>query len=186
MILQVTNADVEPIVQSARAISEYGILIVIAALMLIFTFWMFKHFMNMFQEMFDKVSENQYNETPMEQVRVLQSIAFDLSKYNLLTNLIRIYGENNIDNREAVQKKIHDALVVIHNDLKSKFDNFKYHGYALSYFCDDDWIDKMSEIGMAQIYASSGEFKQKQAFAAIDIAYNQIKIEFYNNVISKS
>lgn len=186
MILQVTHAEVEPIVQSARAISEYGILIVIAALMLIFTFWMFKHFMNMFQEMFDKMSETQSFETPMEQVRVIQSISFDLSKYTFLSNLERIYGENNISNKEAVRKKIHDALTVMFNDRKSKFDNFKYHGYALSYFCDESWIDKMEEVGFSQIYLNENEFKVKQAFAAIDIAYNQIKIEFYNNVISKS
>lgn len=186
MILQVTGAEIEPVVQSARLISEYGILIVIAALMLIFTFWMFKHFMGMFQDMFNKMSEAQMNESPMEQIRVLQSITFDLAKYTLLSNLIRIYGENNLDNKEAVRGKVHDALIVIYNDRKSKFDNFKYHGYALSYFCDEEWISKMEEVSMTQLYANSDEFRTKQAFAAVDIAYNQIKIEFYNNVISKS
>ena len=71
-------------------------------------------------------------------------------------------------------------------DRKSKFDNFKYHGYSLSDFCEKSWINKMEQIGMRHLYLTEGAFDAKQAFSAIDLAYNQIKIEFYNNIIAKS
>ena len=181
------EVQVEPVLQTAKSISEYGILVVIAAFMLIGMFMLFRHFLNMFQEMFDKVSTTYTtSETPMEQIRVLQSIVFDLSKYTLLDHLERIHKENNLVDQETTKQKVLDVCSNMFADRKSKFDNFKYHGYSLSYFCDSNWIEKMVDVSMKMLYLKEDCFDIEQAFSSIDIAYNQIKIEFYNNIISKA
>ena len=181
------ETSVEPVLQTAKSISEYGILVVIAAFMLVGMFILFKHFLNMFQDMFDKVSSTYTtSETPMEQIRVLQSVVFDLAKYTFLDHLERIYKENNLVDHEATKQKVQDVCSNMFADRKSKFDNFKYHGYSLSFFCDKKWIDKMTGVGMKMLYLKEDHFDIEQAFSAIDIAYNQIKIEFYNNIISKA
>lgn len=186
LVSTVTDGEVGPVLSSAKAISEYGILIVIAAFMLVFMFWMLKHFLTMFQDMFEKMTAAQNSEGGMEQVRVLQSISFDLSKYNVLEELERIFKEDNFDNRERVEQKIVDALKIIHNERNSQFDNFTYHGIKLSVFCDKEWIDKIKAVCLEQLYLNTESFDSHTAFAALDIAYNKIKIAFYNNVISKS
>lgn len=179
--------EVEPVIETARAISEYGVLVVIAAFMLVGMFFLFKHFLSMFEEMLNKVSSTYASvETPMEQIRVLQSVTFDLSKYVLMDHLERIYFEDHLEDEETVKQKVYDVCYTMFQDRKSKFDNFKYHGYSLADFCDQKWISKMQEIGVRHLYLQKDEFDLKQAFAAIDLAYNQIKIEFYNNLISKS
>ena len=180
-------SEIEPVMETARAISEYGILVVIAAFMLVGMFFLFKHFLSMFEEMLNKVSSTYASvETPMEQIRVLQSVTFDLSKYILMDHLERIYYEDHLEDEETVKQKVYDVCYTMFQDRKSKFDNFKYHGYSLADFCDKKWIVRMQEIGVRHLYLQEGEFDLKQAFAAIDLAYNQIKIEFYNNLISKS
>ena len=178
---------VEPTMTTVKAISEYGILMVIAGFMLIAMFLLFRHFLKMFEDLFKKVSSTYASvETPMEQIRVLQSVVFDLSKYNFMDHLERIYYEDHLEDKETVKQKVHDVCVTMYQDRKSKFDNFKYHGYSLSDFCDKNWITKIEEIGMRHLYLQEDGFDIKQAFSAVDLAYNQVKIEFYNNLISKS
>lgn len=188
VLLQSSVQEVGPIIDVAKAISEYGVLIVIAAFMLVCMFILFKHFFSMFEEMFKKMATTAYSpvETPMEQIRVLQSVVFDLAKYVFLDHLERIYEEDNLQDREMVKQKVHDVCITMYADRKSKFDNFKYHGYSLSDFCDKKWIEKIEQVGLRHLYLKDGTFDVQQAFSAIDIAYNQIKIEFYNNIISKS
>jgi|LSQX01.1.fsa_nt_gb Flp pilus assembly pilin Flp len=187
LLQTVTAEEVTPALNTAKAISEYGVLVVIAAFMLIAMFLLFRHFLKMFEEMFNKVSSSYASvETPMEQIRVLQSVMFDLAKYNLMDHLERIFYEDYLEDRNTVEQKVQDVCITMFQDRKSKFDNFKYHGYSLSDFCDKSWVNKMKEIGMRHLYLQEGQFDIKQAFAAIDLAYNQIKIEFYNNLISKS
>lgn len=185
-LLQVVEG-VEPAMETARAISEYGVLVVIAAFMLIAMFLLFRHFLKMFEDMFNKVSSTYASvETPMEQIRVLQGVVFDLAKYTLMNHLERVFYENHLENKEVVKQKVHDVCLTMYQDRKSKFDNFKYHGYSLSDFCEESWVTKMEETGLRHLYLEKGKFDLKQAFAAIDLAYNQIKIEFYNNLISKA
>ena len=185
-LLQVVEG-VEPAMETARAISEYGVLVVIAAFMLIAMFLLFRHFLKMFEDMFNKMSSTYASvETPMEQIRVLQGVVFDLAKYTLMNHLQRVFYENHLENKEVVKQKVHDVCLTMHQDRRSKFDNFKYHGYSLSDFCDESWVTKMEEVGLRHLYLEGGKFDLKQAFAAIDLAYNQIKIEFYNNLISKA
>lgn len=187
LLQTVTVEEVTPALNTAKAISEYGVLVVIAAFMLIAMFLLFRHFLKMFEEMFNKVSSSYASvETPMEQIRVLQSVMFDLAKYNLMDHLERIFYEDYLEDRNTVEQKVQDVCITMFQDRKSKFDNFKYHGCSLSDFCDKSWVNKMKEIGMRHLYLQEGQFDIKQAFAAIDLAYNQIKIEFYNNLISKS
>ena len=118
-LLQVVEG-VEPAMETARAISEYGVLVVIAAFMLIAMFLLFRHFLKMFEDMFKKVSSTYASvETPMEQIRVLQSVVFDLAKYTLMNHLERVFYENHLENKEVVKQKIHDVCLTMYQDRKS-------------------------------------------------------------------
>lgn len=182
MILQVQPHQVEV----AKAIADYGFMAVLTAFTLVAMFIMFRFFINTLKKLLEKQDGAYLYETPMEQIRVLQSAIFDLAKYEVLSHLYRIFTENNLHDKEHVRSKIKDVLTNVHNDRNSKLDNFKYHGLKLSDFTDQKWIDRITEVCFKQIYISEKEFSHKRALSALDIAYNRIKIEFYNNIIAKS
>lgn len=201
MILLQNPPDISPVIETAKAISDYGFMVVTSAVFLIVVFIFLRYFLKMFRDMFEKQQSIfelfQQNileklqgayiyETPMEQIRVVQSALFDLSKYVLLDQLENIYSENNLKDEYHVRKKVLDVIINMHNDRKSKLDCFKYHGYSLASFTDKEWIKKVEAVCMRQLYLNEDSFDVKQAFNAIDIVYNYIKIEFYNNILTKS
>lgn len=189
MILDV-QPKVDALASTAETITNYGIMTTICALTILAMFLMFRHFMKQNADMFNKILSSKDGaylyETPMEQIRVLQSALFDLAKHEVLAHLARIHSENNLHDKEMVRQKIVDVLTNIHNDRNSKLDNFKYHGLKLSDFSSHKWITRITELCMKQIYLNEKEFIYKRAYSALDIAYNHIKIEFYNNIIAKS
>lgn len=175
----------------AKAIADYGFMAVFCAVTLIGLSFIVKSSTNqqkrMFDQLLDKQSGTYLYETPMEQIRVIQSAFFDLSKYQVLEQLERIHDENNLSDKESVRFKIEDVLTNIHHDRKSKLDTFKYHGTQLSKFTNDKWIPDILEVCLKAIYVdNSEEFNSRRAYIALDIAYNKIKIEFYNNILTKS
>lgn len=190
MISDVQPSHVEALASTAETITNYGIMTTICALTIISMFLMFRHFMKQNADMFNKILSSKDGaylyETPMEQIRVMQSALFDLAKYEVLVHLIRIHSENNLHDKEMVRQKIIDVLTNIHNDRNSKLDNFKYHGLKLSEFTSPKWVARITELSMKQIYMNEKNFEYKRAYSALDIAYNHIKIEFYNNIITRS
>lgn len=190
MVLLNVQLPINDLASTAETITNYGIMTTISALTILAMFLMFRHFMKQNTDMLNKILSTKDGaylyETPMEQIRVLQSALFDLAKYEVLTHLARIHSENNLHDKEMVRQKITDVLTNIHNDRNSKLDNFKYHGLKLSEFSSAKWIPRIAGLGMKQIYLSEKEFLYKRAFSALDVAYNHIKIEFYNNIITKS
>ncbi len=178
--------DVQPTIEVAKSIADYGFMAVLTAFTLVGMFAMFKFFMSTLKKLLEKQDGAYLYETPMEQIRVLQSALFELAKHEVLTHLARIHSENNLHDKEMVRQKIIDVLTNIHNDRNSKLDNFKYHGLKLSEFSSSKWITRITELCMKQIYQDEKEFQYKRTFSALDIAYNHIKIEFYNNIIAKS
>lgn len=190
MILLTEQLPVTDLASVAETITNYGIMTTICALTILAMFLMFRHFMKQNTDMLNKILSSKDGaylyETPMEQIRVVQSALFDLAKHEVLTHLARIHSENNLHDKEMVRQKVTDVLTNIHNDRNSKLDNFKYHGLKLSDFSNHKWITRIADIGMKQIYLNEKEFQYKRAYSALDIAYNHIKIEFYNNIIAKS
>lgn len=182
MILEVQPHQVEV----AKAIADYGFMAVLTAFTLVAMFIMFKFFMSTLKKLLEKQDGAYLYETPMEQIRVLQSALFDLAKHEVLSQMYRIFTENNLHDKEHVRSKIKDVLTNIHNDRNSKLDNFKYHGLKLSEFTYTKWIDRITDVCMKQIYMNEKEFSHKRTFSALDVAYNRVKIEFYNNIIAKA
>jgi hypothetical protein len=182
--------DVTGSLQVAKSIADNGFMAVLTGFTLVAMFIMFRYFINTQKKLLERVMAGQEGaylyESPMEQIRVIQSSFFDLAKNEMLTNLIRIFDEDNLHDKEQVRHKIEDVLQNIHSDRDSKLDNFKYHGIQLSKFTDPKWVKKMTDVCLKQIYLNEKQFNKQAAFSALDIAYNRIKIEFYNNILSKS
>lgn len=121
------------------------------------------------------------NDELLTQIKVLSGYAFDYAKTQVLRALDRIKKENHIENRPAIEKKIYLILENLHSNRNSKFDNFSYGGKRLSEYTNHDWVEKIAEIMLNEIYDEAG-YNNGRAGNNIDLAYEEIKVEFYKNL----
>lgn len=117
----------------------------------------------------------------LTQIKVLSGYAFDNAKIEVFRSLERIKRENHIDNRPAIEKKIRLILENLHSNRNSKFDNFSYAGKRLSEYTTHEWVNKIADIMLCEIYDEAG-YNNGRAANNIELAYEEIKVEFYKNL----
>ena len=93
----------------------------------------------------------------------------------------RIRDENHIADREATARKIRQQLHNIHEDRKSRFDPFTYHGKRISTYCNPDWIEQVAVIVESEIYHEQGA-NNGRAYTNVKMVYDDIKIDFYHRI----
>lgn len=197
----------EQITQMAKGISDFGLLaiaagtfILLSALLWIFIFSWFKSIINNLIEKqtaqsqqlldvtneqnakLDDISEGMRNETLLR-IRNISYAYFKLSKYMASDIIKQVREENHIVDKEATRTKIHSLVKNLHDDRNTSFDCFTYRGHKLSSFTDPEWIDVVSNIVEAEIYHPEGR-DDRRAFSNVSVAYDNIKLSFYNKIIS--
>lgn len=192
-------------IEVSKSISDFGFMAVTAAFYLVCTGAMMFYFIKWFvkivngiidrqQKTMDEILSIQKTQFDMikdiregvideilTQVKVLSGYAFDFAKTEVLRSLERIKKENHIDNRAVIEKKIRLILENLHSNRNSKFDNFTYAGKRLSEYTNHEWVDKMSDIMLNELYNENG-YNNGRASNNIDLAYEEIKVEFYKNL----
>ena len=197
--------EVQGVIDIAEGISNFGVLAISTAafILLSLLMWitMFKWFKSIITDMLNSnsksmqdlldetkkqnevltdVSEGLRPETQLR-IRNLSGFAFDLAVEEVCRLIKRIRDENHIADREATCKKIRQQLHNIHEDRKSRFDPFTYHGKRISAYCNPDWIEQVALIVEGEIYHEQGA-NNGRAYTNVKMVYDDIKIDFYHRI----
>ena len=200
-LLQVAPTT-QDVVGVAKGISDFGMMaiaaaffVLLAAALMVSCFQWFKHLINGMVESQNKSMADLLAETraqnaaltdiaeglrPETQLRIrnLTGFAFDLAIEKVCRLIKRVRTENHVADHEATSLKIRKSLRVIHDDRNSKFDTFTYKGKPLSSYCDEEWIEQVAKVVESEIYHVDGE-NNARAFSNVNLAYENIKTEFY-------
>ena len=131
-------------------------------------------------EKLDDLSEGLRTETQLR-IRNLSGFAFDLSIEHVCQLIKKMRKENHIADKEATCKKIRKSLTVMHEDRKSRFDPFTYHGKRLSEYCSDEWIENVAKVVESELYNEKGE-NDERAYTNVQLVYNDIRTDFYHRM----
>lgn len=197
--------EVQGVVQVAEGISNLGAVIILSAAFIVLSLLMwvalFKWFKSIITDMLvgnSKSMQDLLNETKKQnellndvseglrpetvlRIRNLSGFAFDLAVEEVCRLIKRIRDENHIADREATARKIRQQLHNIHEDRKSRFDPFTYHGKRISTYCNPDWIEQVAVIVESEIYHEQGA-NNGRAYTNVKMVYDDIKIDFYHRI----
>ena len=206
MILQISAVD--QALNVGKGISEFGMMAITAGFFLVLSAVMmvtfFKWFMKVINdileshgktmnELLEKTKEqNKTLETlseglmPENQLRIktISNMAFDLAIEKVCRIIKKVREENNIADKEATEAKIRRLVSNVHNDIATKFDNFRYRGKFLSSYMDEKWIDGIVSIVQSELYNEAGP-NNKRAFTNVEAFYATVRIEMYQNMVDE-
>ena len=203
MILQTSVVD--SALNVGKGISEFGMMAITAGFFLVLSAVMmvtfFKWFMKVINGILDthgktmnellKKTEEQ-NKTletlseglmPENQLRIktISNMAFDLAIEKVCRIIKKVREENNIADKEKTDKKVRMLVSNVHNDIATKFDNFRYRGRYLSSYMDDKWIDGVTGVIEGELYNDAGP-NNKRAFTNVEAYYSTVRLEMYQNM----
>lgn len=129
-----------------------------------------------------EIREGATKECTIEQVKVTTNALFDLAKYTMLDEVLRIKRENHLVNESAVQAKVKTIVYQRINDRKSKLYNFNWKGKPLSEF---DAISKaeIADILLGELYATDG-FSEDRVKRNIELFYDNMKLDLFNEIVA--
>ena len=129
-----------------------------------------------------EIREGATKECTIEQVKVTTNALFDLAKYTMLDEVLRIKKENHLVNESAVQAKVKTIMYQRINDRKSKLYNFNWKGKPLSEF---DAISKaeIADILLGELYATDG-FSEDRVKRNIELFYDNMKLDLFNEIVA--
>ena len=203
IILQTSVVD--QALNVGKGISEFGMMAITAGFFLVLSAVMmvtfFKWFMKVINGILDthgktmnellKKTEEQ-NKTletlseglmPENQLRIktISNMAFDLAIEKVCRIIKKVREENNIADREKTDRKVRMLVSNVHNDIATKFDNFRYRGRYLSSYMDDKWIDGVTGVIEGELYNDAGP-NNKRAFTNVEAYYSTVRLEMYQNM----
>lgn len=203
MILQTSVVD--SALNVGKGISEFGMMAITAGFFLVLSAVMmvtfFKWFMKVINgildthgktmnELLEKTKEqNKTLETlseglmPENQLRIktISNMAFDLAIEKVCRIIKKVREENNIADKEKTDRKVRMLVSNVHNDIATKFDNFRYRGRYLSSYMDDKWIDGVTGVIEGELYNDAGP-NNKRAFTNVEAYYSTVRLEMYQNM----
>lgn len=205
MLLSVSQG-VNNTLSVAEGISNFGTTIMIDAFFLVITFVLWVFVFKWFKHLIDNMVTNQVNtmsklleETRSQnskldlireslepdtraRVRVVSNALFELASWRTLGILNTVRKENHIIDKDGTRKKIHNLLTVEYQNVRSKLDGYgTYRGKKLSKYMDDNWIELVAQVVESELYNENGE-NQDRAFTNVTMAFEKVKIEFYNRI----
>jgi len=199
--------DISQVTEVAKGISEYGILVMIAAFFLIIAAGVMIYNMRSYKTLTEKIISDfgekldellkqaeQNSQTmidiaegliPETQLRIknTSNVYFDLAIEKVCRMIKKIREENHIVDKENTQKKIRTMLQNLYEDRNSRFDYYTYRGKKLSYYCNPDWVEWVAKVVEAELYNEAGA-NNKRAYTNVCAAYERIKLDFYHRLNS--
>lgn len=197
--------DTQHVIDTAKGISDFGMMAITAAFFLIISASMmiaiFKWFKTIIEQMMkdnkeslqelarttnaqndmlQDISDGLRTETQLR-LRNLSGFAFDLSVEQVCRLIKRVREENHIADKEATAVKVRKSLQVIHNNRNSRFDPFTYRGKAISEYCNPQWVEDVARVVEDEIYHEDGA-NNSRAYTNVKLAYDNIKTDFYQRL----
>lgn len=109
-------------------------------------------------------------------LNLIVSENFKLSQKTIIEIIQRTINENHIHgNEEIVKSKIMGILKNLYNERKSYFSHFSYNNHDLSYYLDDEYIQKIHDVVISEIYSNNKESLMR---TNISIVYDEMKNDF--------
>ena len=197
--------EIEQVTQVAKGISEFGILVMIAAFFLLLSagvmIWNMRSYKSIIEQIMSDFSDklNLIQETanknaqtmidiaegliPETQLRIknISGVFFDLSVERVCRIIKRVRQENHIVDKEATRTKIRTLLTNLFEDRNSKLDTFTYRGKKLSEYSNLDWIEWVAQVVENEIYNEDGE-NNGRAYSNVCMVYEKIKLDFYHRL----
>lgn len=197
--------EIEQVTQVAKGISEFGILVMIAAFFLLLSagamIWNMRSYKSIIEQIMSDFSDklNLIQETanknaqtmidiaegliPETQLRIknISGVFFDLSVERVCRIIKRVRQENHIVDKEATRTKIRTLLTNLFEDRNSKLDTFTYRGKKLSEYSNLDWIEWVAQVVENEIYNEAGE-NNGRAYSNVCMVYEKIKLDFYHRL----
>lgn len=197
--------EIEQVTQVAKGISEFGILVMIAAFFLLLSagvmIWNMRSYKSIIEQIMSDFSDklNLIQETanknaqtmidiaegliPETQLRIknISGVFFDLSVERVCRIIKRVRQENHIVDKEATRTKIRTLLTNLFEDRNSKLDTFTYRGKKLSEYSNLDWIEWVAQVVEIEIYNEAGE-NNGRAYSNVCMVYEKIKLDFYHRL----
>jgi hypothetical protein len=197
--------EIEQVTQVAKGISEFGILVMIAAFFLLLSagvmIWNMRSYKSIIEQIMSDFSDklNLIQETanknaqtmidiaegliPETQLRIknISGVFFDLSVERVCRIIKRVRQENHIVDKEATRTKIRTLLTNLFEDRNSKLDTFSYRGKKLSEYSNLDWIEWVAQVVENEIYNEAGE-NNGRAYSNVCMVYEKIKLDFYHRL----
>jgi hypothetical protein len=129
-----------------------------------------------------EIREGATKECTIEQVKTTTNALFDLAKFTMFEEVLRIRKENHLNNESAVNAKVKTIVHQRINDRKSKLYNYNWKGKPLSEF---NSVSKagIADIMLSELYASDG-FSEDRVKRNIELFYDNMKLDLFNEIIA--
>lgn len=197
-------SEIEQVTTVAKGISEYGILVMIAAVYLVISLSMFIIMMRWFKKsvdrmlsatielkeisdtikqtnsMMDDIAEGLLPETQLR-IKNTSNVYFDLATEKVCRLIKRIREENHIADKEATRIKIRTLLQNMYNDRNSRFDSYTYRGKKISSYCNPEWVEWVGKVVENELYNKDGA-NNGRAYTNVKSVYEKIKLDFYHKM----
>lgn len=129
-----------------------------------------------------EIREGATKECTIEQVKTTTNALFDLAKFTMFEEVLRIRKENHLNNESAVDAKVKTIVRQRINDRKSKLYNYNWKGKPLSEFNSISKED-IADIMLGELYASDG-FSEDRVKRNIELFYDNMKLDLFNEIIA--
>lgn len=129
-----------------------------------------------------EIREGATKECTIEQVKTTTNALFDLAKFTMFEEVLRIRKENHLNNENAVNAKVKTIVRQRINDRKSKLYNYNWKGKPLSEFNSISKED-MADIMLSELYTSDG-FSEDRVKRNIELFYDNMKLDLFNEIIA--
>lgn len=196
--------EIEQVTTVAKGISEYGILVMIAAVYLVISLSMFIIMMRWFKKsvdrmlsatielkdisdtikqtnsMMDDIAEGLLPETQLR-IKNTSNVYFDLATEKVCRLIKRIREENHIADKETTRGKIRTLLQNMYDDRNSRFDSYTYRGKKLSSYCNPEWVGWVEKVVESELYNKDGA-NNGRAYTNVKAVYEKIKLDFYHKM----
>lgn len=197
--------EIEQVTKVAQGISDFGILVMIAAFFLIFSagvmIWNMRSYKTLIERVMTEFSEKleKVSSTASDNSQIMSEIAeglvpetrlriksisnafFDLSVERVCRLIKRVREENHIIDKETTRLKIRTLLTNLFEDRNSKMDNFTFRGKRLSTYTNREWISWVAEVIEGEIYSDAGP-NNGRAYTNVMMVYDKIKLDFYHRL----
>lgn len=196
--------NIETVTTIAKGISDYGVLIIIAAAYIVVSFGMMAAIFKWFKSIVDNTMKdnaqvmdrllaitNTQNDllneiadgmrpTTLLQIKSISNTCFDLSVERVCRIIKKVREENHIIDKEATCAKIRTLLCNLHEDRNSRFDNTSYKGKTLTQYTSPEWIDWVAEVVECEVYSETQN--NRRAFTNVEAVYAKIRLDFYHKL----
>lgn len=129
-----------------------------------------------------EIREGATKECTIEQVKTTTNALFDLAKFTMFEEVLRIRKENHLNNESAVNAKVKTIVRQRINDSKSKLYNYNWKGKPLSEFNSISKED-IADIMLGELYTSDG-FSEDRIKRNIELFYDNMKLDLFNEIIA--